>query len=107
VDLARKRFPGLVHEARAFVEKAATIAIDDDAVRIDQHDGRRLPAARVDRFSVHAIPVARAPCTGFQCRDDAATIVVGGARRDRSQAFGPVAEVLAQQFAVALEAPAC
>ena len=55
---ARDMLPGLVHEASAFVEEPPAIPIDNDAIGVDEHDGRRIFGARIDRLDMHAVPVA-------------------------------------------------
>ena len=59
MDVAGENLPCLVHEAAAFVEETAPVLVDDDPVRIHQHDRRGMLAARIDRLDMHAVPVAR------------------------------------------------
>ena len=63
MNVPRKGFPGLVHEAAAFVEEAPSVLIDDDAVGIDQHHRRRMAgcADRPVRCACRSSRPRRAP----------------------------------------------
>src|ERR1700730_80802 len=45
MDIPGEDLPGLMHETTAFVEEPAAILIDNDPVRIDQHDRRGIPGS--------------------------------------------------------------
>ena len=99
LDVARERFPGLVHEARAFVEEAAAIAIDHDAIGIDEHDRRGVLRTRIDRLGMHAVPVAGAVGAERERHADALAGVVARAGRDQPHRVGAGAEMLAHHVA--------
>lgn len=75
MDVAGESLPRLVYEATAFIGKAATILIHHDAVRVHQHDGGGALTARIDRFDVHAVPVAGDICTAIHRDADAVASV--------------------------------
>ena len=95
MDVAREPFPGLVHQPAAFVEEAAAVLVDHDAVGIDQHDRRRILAARIDRLA----------CMPFQSPDmigaepqrhvDAVAGIEARAGRDQPHGLAAIAEMRA------------
>ncbi len=94
MDMAREPLPGLVHEAAALVEEAATVAVHHDPVRIEQHDRRRAGAARIDRLDVHAAPLAGSGGAERPRHGDAVAGVEARARRQQRNALAAGAEVL-------------
>ena len=65
MDVARKSLPGLVHETAALVEETAPALIDHDAVRVNQHDGRRalLRGSTGSMWMPSQSPEMPAPCS--------------------------------------------
>ena len=103
MDIPGKSFPGFVHEAAAFVQEAATILIDHDPIGVDQHDRRGALAARIDRFDVHAVPVAGDARALIRRDADAVAGVETCSRRDELDGFGGGAEMRAHHFGIALK----
>ncbi len=106
LDFSGERLPGLVDEAGAFVEKPPAVAIDDDAVGVDQHHGRGIFAARIDRLGVHAVPVAGGERALRDADADAVARVEMRARRDQRHRFAARPEMGAHHLAVGRKAAA-
>jgi hypothetical protein len=48
-----------MHETAAFVKKTVAVFIDHDPVGVDKYYWRRILAACINWFGVHATPIAR------------------------------------------------
>src|SRR6185437_12929941 len=103
MDVARKTFPGLVDETRAFVEETTPVLVDDNAVGVDQHDRSGMPAARIDRLDMHAVPVAGGRRALVHRHADAVTGIEARSRRDQFQGLGGGPEMLSHHRDVALK----
>jgi hypothetical protein len=103
MNVTGKRFPGLVDEPGAFVEEPLSILVDHDAVGIDQHHGRGVTAARVDRFDVHAVPIARNVRASICRHANPVAGIIAGAGGDQLECFRARAKMLQHHRAAALE----
>ncbi len=103
MDIPGEDLPGLMHETTAFVEEPAAFLIDDDPIRIHQHHRRGIPGSRIDRFDMHAVPVARNARALIHGDADAVTGVESRAGRNESQGLGAQPKLRAHHRSVALE----
>jgi hypothetical protein len=95
-----------VHHTAAFVEEATPLPIDDDPVRIHQHDRRGILAAGIDRLDMHAVPVAGSAGALLDGDADAVPGVETRARRNQFEGFRLRSEMRAHHRGVALKSAA-
>src|SRR5947209_15783141 len=107
MNAACESFPSLVHEAAAFIKKPFSILINDDSIRINQHHRRGALAAGIDRFDMHAAPVARDARTLLGSHTDAITGVKTASGRDQPETFSSRAEMGSHHRRVTLKAAGC
>ncbi len=106
MDVAGESLPGLVHEPATFIQKTAPILVDDNSVGIDQNHRRGLPAARVDRLDVHAVPIAGDGCTEINGHDNTIAGIEARTWRDQSDGLGGRPETGPHHREIALKSAA-
>ncbi len=106
MNIPGERFPCLVDKAATFVKEAAAVLIDNDPVRVHQHDRRGMMAARVDRLNVHAVPIARNTRALLRRHAYAVTGIETRSGRDEPEGLGARPELRTHHRRIALESTA-